>query len=87
MPEAVERLRAAGCGQRCCQQGPCAGGPGGGGLLPGRFPWVQGALPGLPTKPDPTLLHRLMEQMGASPGDTLFVGTAMWTSAPPGTAA
>ncbi len=27
---------------------------------------VQGALSGLPTKPDPTLLHRLMEQMGAS---------------------
>ena len=41
---------------------------------PGQFPWVQGALPGLPTKPDPTLLHRLMEQMGASPEDTLFVG-------------
>ena len=50
------------------QQGPCAGGPGGGGLLPGAVPWVQGALPGLPTKPDPTLLHRLMEQMGGLPG-------------------
>ena len=41
---------------------------------PGVFPIVQGALPGLPTKPDPTLLRRLMERMGAVPGETLFVG-------------
>ncbi|MCI8422225.1 MAG: HAD family hydrolase [Lawsonibacter sp.] len=41
---------------------------------PGMFPLVQGALPGFPTKPDPTLLRRLMERMGASPADTLFVG-------------
>ena len=41
---------------------------------PGGFPVVQGALPDLPTKPDPTLLHRLMERMGAAAGDTLFVG-------------
>ena len=41
---------------------------------PGVFPIVQGALPGLPTKPDPTLLRRLMERMGADPRNTLFVG-------------
>ncbi len=28
----------------------------------------------LPVKPDPTLLRRLMEELGASPADTLFVG-------------
>ena len=41
---------------------------------PGLFPVVQGALPGFPTKPDPTLLHQLMERMGADSGSTLFVG-------------
>lgn len=41
---------------------------------PGVFPIVQGALPGVPTKPDPTLLRRLMERMGAEPESTLFVG-------------
>ena len=41
---------------------------------PGIFTAVQGALPDVPVKPDPTLLHRLMEELGASPADTLFVG-------------
>ena len=41
---------------------------------PGIFPVVQGALPGLPTKPDPTLLYKLMERLGATQEDTLFVG-------------
>ena len=41
---------------------------------PGVFPIVQGALPDLPTKPDPTLLYKLMERMGAKPEETLFVG-------------
>ena len=41
---------------------------------PGVFPVVQGAMPGLPVKPDPTLLLQLMERMGAQPGNTLFVG-------------
>ncbi len=41
---------------------------------PGIFPVVQGALPGVPTKPDPTLLRRLMERMGAKREETLFVG-------------
>ena len=41
---------------------------------PGVFPIVQGALPGVPVKPDPALLHRLMERMGATAEETLFVG-------------
>ena len=44
------------------------------GYFPGMFDHVQGALDGLPTKPDPTLLHRLMGEMGATADDTLFVG-------------
>lgn len=42
--------------------------------FPGVFSFVQGALPGRPTKPDPALLHELMNQMGAVPKETLFVG-------------
>ena len=41
---------------------------------PNVFEAVQGALPGVPTKPDPTLLVRLMGAMGASADSTLFVG-------------
>lgn len=44
------------------------------GYYPDRFPWVQGALPDVAVKPDPTLLHRLMARMGAGTQDTLFVG-------------
>ena len=44
------------------------------GYFPGVFDAVQGALPGAPLKPDPTLLHALMEAMGAKPETTLFVG-------------
>ena len=40
----------------------------------GVFPFVQGALPDRPTKPDPALLYELMEQMGAKAEQTLFVG-------------
>lgn len=35
---------------------------------------VQGALPGKPTKPDPTVLYELMERIGAKRETTLFVG-------------
>ena len=42
--------------------------------FPGVFTFAQGALPGKPTKPDPTLLRQLMEKMGAGEKDTLFVG-------------
>lgn len=41
---------------------------------PGIFESVQGALPGKPAKPDPTLLRQMMNEIGAAPGDTLFVG-------------
>lgn len=42
--------------------------------FPHTFSFVQGAEYGLPTKPDPALLRRLMEKMGADPKNTLFVG-------------
>jgi len=41
---------------------------------PGLFPIIQGATPGMPTKPDTTMLHKLMERMGAEAERTLFVG-------------
>ena len=44
------------------------------GYFPGIFEEVQGALPNAPRKPDPTLLHALMDKMGAKPETTLFVG-------------
>lgn len=40
----------------------------------GRFAFVQGALPGVPTKPDPTAALRLLQRMGAQPANALFVG-------------
>ncbi len=42
--------------------------------FPGVFQAIQGALPGMPVKPDPTLLLQLMERLGARPDTTLFVG-------------
>lgn len=42
--------------------------------FPGVFEYVQGALPDAPLKPNPTLLHALMEKIGAKPETTLFVG-------------
>ena len=44
------------------------------GYFPGMFDFIQGALDGAPVKPDPTLLRRLMRDMGAPPESTLFVG-------------
>lgn len=44
------------------------------GYFPQCFTYVQGAVDGIPTKPDPTLLNQLMNKMGASVQDTLFVG-------------
>lgn len=44
------------------------------GYFPQMFDFVQGAVDGVPTKPDPTLLHRLMGEMGAAMENTLFVG-------------
>ena len=42
--------------------------------FPGLFPLVQGALPGVPVKPDPTLLRRMLAELGAASETTLFVG-------------
>lgn len=42
--------------------------------FPGRFSFVQGAVPGVPVKPDPTALRQLMAAMGADAASTLFVG-------------
>ncbi len=41
---------------------------------PGLFDDVQGAEEGAPVKPDPILLRRLMERLGAPAESTLFVG-------------
>ena len=40
----------------------------------GPFAAVRGSRPGVPTKPDPTGLYQLMDQIGAGPAATLFVG-------------
>lgn len=75
VPELLERLRQAGVSMAVLSnKADGLAGPVVEGYYPGLFPIVQGALPGVPTKPDPTLLHRLMERMGASAADTLFVG-------------
>lgn len=42
--------------------------------FPGTFEVTQGALPGVPTKPDPTMLRGLLAKLGAEPENTLFVG-------------
>lgn len=75
IPEMLARLRGAGVKMAVLtnKADPMAG-PVIEGYYPGVFPLVQGALPGVPTKPDPTLLNRLMARMGADPERTLFVG-------------
>ena len=40
----------------------------------GIFQTVQGAEEGFPTKPDPTLLYKMMDRIGAKKETTLFVG-------------
>lgn len=75
MPQALERLKAAGVNVAVLTNKPdAAAGPMVDYYYPGVFSYVQGALPDVPTKPDPTLLHKLMERMGASEEETLFVG-------------
>ena len=44
------------------------------GYFPNLFRHVQGGVEGLPFKPDPALLLRLMGEMGAARENTLFVG-------------
>ncbi len=75
MPAALERLKAAGISLSVLSnKADRMAGPVVESYYPGVFPVVQGALDGLPTKPDPTLLRRLMRRVGADPAATLFVG-------------
>mgnify|MGYP001030744861 FL=1 len=75
MPEAVRQLREAGLTLAVLSNKPHdAAFPVVERYYPGVFHAVQGALPGVPVKPDPTLLRRLMGELGAAEEDTLFVG-------------
>ena len=75
MPEAVARLKEAGVKLAVLSNKPHeAARPVVERYYPGLFYKIQGALPGVPVKPDPTLLHKLMEEMGACQKDTLFAG-------------
>lgn len=42
--------------------------------LPGFFQLVRGKVDGVPVKPDPTGVHKIMAELGARPEETLFVG-------------
>ena len=75
VPEVVEAVKAAGVTVAVLSNKAHAlAGPVVEHYYPGVFAAVQGALPGVPTKPDPTLLRGLMERLGAVPETTLFVG-------------
>ena len=75
LPDMMERLKAAGVTMAVLTNKPdAAATPVAERYYPGVFELVQGALPDMPTKPDPTLLHLLMERLGARPEETLFVG-------------
>lgn len=43
-------------------------------LYPGIFHAVHGQREGVPTKPDPTAALALMEELGVSPAETLYIG-------------
>lgn len=43
-------------------------------FFPGGFSLVRGKLPGVPVKPDPTGVRAVLEELGASSSQTLFVG-------------
>lgn len=75
VPQAVKAMKEAGvCVAVLSNKADQMAGPVVEHYYPGLFPVVQGALPDVPTKPDPTLLHRLMERIGAKSETTLFVG-------------
>ncbi len=75
MPQTLKRLKEAGKTLAVLSNKPHgAAWPVVERYYPGIFNAVQGALPEVPVKPDPTLLHRLMGELGATPADTLFVG-------------
>lgn len=75
MPQALKQLKEAGLTLAVLSNKPHgAAFPVVERYYPGIFDAVQGAIDGLPVKPDPTLLHRLMGELGATQADTLFVG-------------
>lgn len=75
VPQAVAALKAAGVTVAVLSnKADALAGPVVENYYPGVFRAVQGALPGVPTKPDPTLLNRLMEKLGAKRETALFVG-------------
>ena len=75
MNRAVEQLKEAGLTLAVLTNKPdAAAGPVVERYYPNVFDVVQGALPDMPTKPDPTLLLQLMARIGAKPESTLFVG-------------
>ena len=75
MPEVVDALKRAGIKIAVLTNKPdAAAGPVMEQYYPGVFELVQGGLPGVPLKPDPTPVHKLLERMGAGREGTLFVG-------------
>lgn len=75
MPEAVMRLKEAGVKLGVLTNKPHAAAvPIVERYYPGVFAAVQGAVPGAPLKPDPTVLRLLMDRVGATVERTLFVG-------------
>lgn len=75
VPEALARLKAAGVRMGVLTNKPeVAAGPIVERYYPGVFDAVQGAVPGVPLKPAPAPVFRLMERLGAKQEATLFVG-------------
>ena len=75
MPEVVDALKRAGIKIAVLTNKPdAAAGPVMEQYYPGVFELVQGGLPGVPLKPDPAPVHKLLERMGAGRESTLFVG-------------
>ena len=75
MPEALAYLRAAGVKMAVLTNKPhAAAAPIVERYYPGVFAAVQGAVPGVPLKPDPAPVYRLLERLDAAPEQTLFVG-------------
>lgn len=75
MPEVVETLKQNGINIAVLTNKPDgAAGPVMEQYYPGVFELVQGGLPGVPLKPNPEPVHKLLERMGADKEHTLFVG-------------
>ena len=75
MPELVDTLKCRGVNIAVLTNKPdAAAGPVMEQYYPGVFDLVQGGMPGVPLKPDPAPVHKLLERMGADKTNTLFVG-------------